>query len=396
MKTSFITILLSLLIIMGLTKNVHSQVYYDNNCYASSTNYTSAIGKNCKAYGQYSFAGGWNSRAGKLENVSASQMAFAFGYNAIANGKCSISFGYETVTEYPGTAAIGYFVQSKGDQSFVFGSGRYSLPLINEQKGIMFGVNSPLPTMFISAAPSQYYTGKVAIGNTTAPAAKLHIKGDNIEDADLLLEPTQDNSASIMFRNKECFIKVEKSGKMSITVPSKPIVFNASKYCFGSERIYMKNEGTDGFSVSVPETMSMGASEFRLSGNEAIGMNAQKITLNGKVGINVENYQDNYALAVNGGIITTEVYIAEADNWPDHVFADDYKLMGLHELENFIRANRHLPDVPSEDEVLENGYDMGEMQQTLLKKVEELTLYTIQLQKQIERQQKEIDELKAK
>ncbi|MBQ0130091.1 MAG: hypothetical protein KBT57_09680, partial [bacterium] len=77
--------------------------------------------------------------------------------------------------------------------------------------------------------------------------------------------------------------------------------------------------------------------------------------------------------------------------------------MGLHELENFIRANRHLPEVPSEEEVLENGYDMGEMQQTLLKKIEELTLYTIQLQEQIEcqqkeleLQQKEIEELKAK
>ena len=125
-------------------------------------------------------------------------------------------------------------------------------------------------------------------------------------------------------------------------------------------------------------------------------MNAQRISLNGKVGINIGNYQDDYSLAVNGGIITTEVYIAEADSWPDHVFAKDYQLMGLRELENYILKNRHLPDVPSEEEVLENGYDMGEMQQTLLKKIEELTLYTIQLQQQIERQQKEIDELKAK
>lgn len=114
-------------------------------------------------------------------------MAFAFGYKAVANGKCSISFGYETLTEYQSTAAIGYCVQSKGEKSFVFGSGTSSnYPLINDKAGIMFGINSPMPTMFISAAMSQNYTGKVAIGNCTVPQAKLHIKGDFIENADIM------------------------------------------------------------------------------------------------------------------------------------------------------------------------------------------------------------------
>lgn len=338
-------------------------------------------------------------------NTSDGICSFAGGETSLANGSYSFAFGAVSEARENYSMAIGSFTSVTAQKSIVLGVGvnNHDLLINGLSKSIAMGMNSNVPTLLITDSGGKNKTGKVAIGNTTAPVAKLHIKGDSNEDANIMLEPSQNYNASIMFRNKESFIKVEKSGKMTIAVPDKPIVFNASKYCFGSERIYMKNEGTDDFFASVPETMSMEALRFRFSGNEAIDMNAQKITMNGKIGINTENFQDDYALAVNGGIITTEVYIAEADNWPDHVFADDYKLMGLHELENFIRANRHLPEVPSEEEVLENGYDMGEMQQTLLKKIEELTLYTIQLQEQIEcqqkeleLQQKEIEELKAK
>ena len=427
MKSSFKTILLSLLIIMGLAKNAHSQVYHDNNCYASSTNYTSAIGKNCKAYGQYSFAGGWNSRAGKSENVVASQMAFAFGYNAIANGKASISFGYETLTEYQGTAAIGYYVQSKGEQSFVFGSGGYSNPLINEKKGIMFGVNSPLPSMFISAAPSQYYTGKVAIGNTTNPAAKLHIKADNIEDADIMLEPGQNKDAKIMFRDKESFIKVEKSGKMTIAVPNKPIFFNASKYYINSNNTYIENKEDIDFNVKAPKNINVDAEQLRITGKVGINMEnthegldvaiakgvyapngfmlscnnetgRKPIMLEGCVNINTGTpYADEwFSLAVKGGILAEQVLIKSERSWPDFVFASDYELMPLSELKSYIETNRHLPDVPSESQVNEQGVEVGEMQSVLLKKIEELTLYTIQLQEQVEQLQQKVNELETK
>lgn len=365
------------LLVFGLNANaqLQTQIHVHSDGGDNPNGLKSTIGHQNIAEGNYSLAAGWGNR-------SKGQTSFAIGYYNLAEGL--------------NTIAMGMYTKSQSAHSITIGNGySFAKPLLNNTEGMMLGMGSNLPTLFISPC-SENRTGKVAIGNCTVPQSKLHIKADNDEDAAITLEPVQNKDASIMFRNKEIFIKVEKSGKMSITVPSKPIVFSASKYCFGTERIYMKNEGTDDFSVFVPKTMSMEALQIRFSGNDAINMNSQRITMNGKVGINIENYQDDYSLAVNGGIITTEVYIAEADNWPDHVFADDYKLMGLHELENFIRANRHLPEVPSEEEVLENGYDMGEMQQTLLKKIEELTLYTIQLQQQIERQQKEIDELKAK
>ena len=81
--------------------------------------------------------------------------------------------------------------------------------------------------------------------------------------------------------------------------------------------------------------------------------------------------------------------VLDIDSWPDFVFGNNYKLMNLYELEQYINTNQHLPDVPAAQEVSANGIDLGEMNAILLQKVEELTLHIIELQKQI-------DELKAR
>ena len=70
--------------------------------------------------------------------------------------------------------------------------------------------------------------------------------------------------------------------------------------------------------------------------------------------------------------------------WPDYVFEESYNLMSLSETEHYIHANGHLPNVPSASEVEEEGMSVGEMNRLLLQKVEELTLYVIELQKQID------------
>lgn len=97
------------------------------------------------------------------------------------------------------------------------------------------------------------------------------------------------------------------------------------------------------------------------------------------------NFADNAAasLGVNGLIYANGVKVSLPVNnvWPDYVFKKDYKLRPLAEVEQFIAANNHLPDVPSEAAVKENGIDVANMDAVLLRKVEELTLYMIQLQK---------------
>jgi hypothetical protein len=123
----------------------------------------------------------------------------------------------------------------------------------------------------------------------------------------------------------------------------------------------------------------------------------------GAVGIGTSLLATGYKLNVNGKIISEEVRVLLKANWPDYVFAKNYNLLSLNNLESFISKNKHLPNVPSADEVKKDGITLGEMNGKLLEKIEELTLYIIELDKkaneqklQTETLKKEIDILKAK
>ncbi len=107
------------------------------------------------------------------------------------------------------------------------------------------------------------------------------------------------------------------------------------------------------------------------------------ITNSGNVGIGTIS-PNNYKLAVEGTIGARRIKVTQQANWADFVFHPSYKLPSLQEVESFITKNGHLPEIPTAAEVKENGVDVGEMNKLLLQKVEELTLYLIQQQKEIE------------
>jgi hypothetical protein len=115
------------------------------------------------------------------------------------------------------------------------------------------------------------------------------------------------------------------------------------------------------------------------AGGLTVGASQLVAWTNGCVGIGIANPTN--ALAVNGTIKAKEV-IVTLDGWPDFVFAEDYRPMPLDQVEQYIRANGHLPGVPSAAEVAAGGVKLGEMQAILLQKVEELTLHVIELEKQ--------------
>jgi hypothetical protein len=114
------------------------------------------------------------------------------------------------------------------------------------------------------------------------------------------------------------------------------------------------------------------------------------INKNGNIGIGTNSISDNYKLSVKGKLRAEEIEVYLSSSWADFVFEDNYKLRNLKEVEEFIINNKHLPDVPSEQEVKENGINLGEMDKILLQKIEELTLYTIEQQKEIERLKQEM------
>jgi len=121
------------------------------------------------------------------------------------------------------------------------------------------------------------------------------------------------------------------------------------------------------------------------------GKNGLRIDFNGNVtigaivpsGMNTA-YANTYKLSIGGSVIAELVRVKFLGNWPDFVFTENYKLLTLPELEKYISTNGHLPNVPTEKEVKEEGIDLGEMNRILLQKIEELTLYVIELEKRIE------------
>jgi hypothetical protein len=138
-------------------------------------------------------------------------------------------------------------------------------------------------------------------------------------------------------------------------------------------------------------TAPSGASGSAISLNTGIS-----IDQNGNVCVGTTTQRSGCILTVNGKIAAEEFEIV-ADVTapvPDYVFSKNYKLRSLKELENYINTNSHLPEVPSAGEVKQNGYKVAEMNNALLKKVEELTLYVIELNKQLEATKAELSQMK--
>ncbi|MFN8117903.1 MAG: hypothetical protein U0W65_17470 [Bacteroidia bacterium] len=147
---------------------------------------------------------------------------------------------------------------------------------------------------------------------------------------------------------------------------------------------------TKAVTVTDPSLNSTNKIVFEVSntGKTSIGIGRPK----------VGGIAQNAMLSVDGLILAKEVRVAVSSqtHWADYVFAKEYKLRSLSEVKKYIDEFNHLPDVPSAKEVTEKGIDMLEMNATLLKKIEELTLYSIDLQKQLDAQKKEINLLKNK
>ena len=111
----------------------------------------------------------------------------------------------------------------------------------------------------------------------------------------------------------------------------------------------------------------------------------------GRVKIGDVNTQiDGYKLYVEQGILTEKVKVAikNSKDWYDHVFDKSYSLMPLNILDKYIKTNKHLPGVQTTAEVMADGLDLGKMNALMLKKIEELTLYTIQLKKELDETKK--------
>jgi hypothetical protein len=114
-----------------------------------------------------------------------------------------------------------------------------------------------------------------------------------------------------------------------------------------------------------------------------------RITKDGRVGIGTAN--PTYPLSVNGQIQAKEIRVETG--WSDYVFDRKYKLPSLNEVEKYIQQYQHLPGIPSAEEISKNGLPVAEVNTKMMAKIEELTLYLIELKKIVEKQEKQIAKL---
>ncbi len=140
-----------------------------------------------------------------------------------------------------------------------------------------------------------------------------------------------------------------------------------------------ENLGFSDFNVTTDPDPNTGSGSSVWSTN---GSTAHYST--GNVAVGVTTVPAGYKMAIDGKLITEEVKVQISANWPDYVFKEDYLLPSLEEVQKHIREKGHLPNIPSAKEVERNGLELGEMNKLLLEKIEELTLYILRMDKEIQ------------
>ena len=337
---------------------------------------------------------------GSHHGVGLGLYCWGVGNNSLALG------GYRATANGTNSIAMGYGVDANVDKSIVIGSG-YGLGnnsrLINtKQNSLMIGFNSNVPTLFVSPADgTPGGLGKIGIGTTTPSEilevnGNLKVVGNSITNgnAGVGTSTPQDRFQIGNAATKIVFGSAEGAdlGWGEYYIGFNAARQNSSTWSTGNDGshnggvIIYSNVVGDLFFSNIQNT---GAGDQSNITDATIKNNiAMRILRNGSVGIGtdfVTNYNTwtDYKLAVNGGVRCK--FLKVEPNWSDFVFEKTYKLRTLKEVEQFIIENGHLPEIPSSKEVGADGIDVGEMNAKLLQKIEELTLYTIELQKQIDK-----------
>lgn len=427
-----------------------------------NTYFGNAVGQGNIVLSAGSIALGTNDTIDELSTCSV-----AIGSSNRVSDVGSMAFGGAVKVSSLVGVGIGRFLKATGNTGcMVIGTGITGVGqnapqyLLNSHPySLAVGFNSTVPTLFVGTSPNGNglqttdRTGRVAIGNVT-PQAKLHIRSDDGEDAELILEPydSKDNHTRILLHDGNHELSVMPDGTMRMQSEGL-LNMQASNVHLQDTRMDLGHNGERKLTLSMADTPAFLCNAYRsngiywrqtpgssyalefgddtlkirsavnqdprgveitnwndplqvtatgdviVNGNTLLGgsttMNGAT-TLFGKVGVNIANTTQNYALAVDGGVITTKVHIQTVGDWSDNVFNDGYRLASLEELRGYIAENRHLPGIPSEAEVTENGIDLGTMQAALLQKIEELTLYILGQQREIDTLRKELDGLRGR
>ncbi len=266
--------------------------------------------------------------------------------------------------------------------------------------------------------------GMVGIGTQT-PSADLHINNDVVDITTTFLE-IENNGTGIYGSGSTSIGKWAGSGPFILQKAGTGLYYTGNeglRLAFVQKNkndttglsisTYMNYNGSVHFSDIYAEVSSLYLRAnktlfIRSGGNSPLvfetngdntdqGTRRMEINRYGQVGIGTTQHEDqNTLLTVAGRIHAQEVKVtAGAGKGADFVFDEEYNLPGLAEIDAFIKTNKHLPGIPSAEEMQNEGLDLGEMQIKLLQKIEELTLYVIELKKENEEMRVDNEKVKA-
>jgi len=213
---------------------------------------------------------------------------------------------------------------------------------------------------------NSFLMGNVGIG-TEQPQQKLHISGGNVLISKTTYRAPSGHDGSILFggpRHDDFPNGIWGIGYDGFSGLQFFRPYNLGGGEFFNCYLFLHNGGNVGIGTCLPQA------KLDVNGS----LRAQSATLTGAINALSAN--------INGLIRTKEINVTLA-GWSDFIFDKNYELMPLSEVEEFITENHHLPNVPSAAEVEVNGVNIGEMNAILLQKIEELTLYIIQLEKRL-------------
>lgn len=349
--------------------------------------YSNALGYLNNASGSFSFAAPWGAKA---QNTASSALGYyadananysvAIGRNSKTTGTSSVAVGYYSETSALYALSLGMFVKASSNSAITIGSGINTTTKLdnNITNTLMVGFNSTIPTLFVGASSGAGTTGNVGIA-TTSPVSALTVApgavgttsiGGQSFNLGITAQTTSNRSGFVAYPTNDYLDGAGNNGHFVALFP------------------YNDNANNDDLSWKAFR-LQTGAS---LVDKFWIDKNGNSY-FEGNMGIGTTDTQ-GYKFAVKGDMIAEEIVVKLYANWPDYVFGEKYNLKSLEDVEEFINENNHLPNVPSEAQVKEDGINLGEMDAILLQKIEELTLYTINQQKLIEEQGRLIEELK--
>lgn len=220
--------------------------------------------------------------------------------------------------------------------------------------------------------------GNVGIG-TTSPTNKLDVSGQTRVGGI--------SGTTALSNADDLIVESSSNGGISLLVPNS----NDANFYLGNPDDNAA-AGMRWSNTSKTYTIgTLGTGSLRLLTGNFTNDQGIIIDSNGKVGIGTSTPQSK--LAVDGQIRATEVKVLADISVPDYVFEPDYDLRTLKETKEYITEHKHLPEIPSAAEIGENGIDLGDMNMRLLKKIEELTLYQIELLERLEKAEEKIQNL---